>query len=129
PDDWTFYIEELVKHSTDGEKSFRAGFKELGEGGYVKRFPIREGNRIVAWETVVYENPLLSGFVQVQSVDVQKLHVGNVHVQNDALLSTDLTKNNITKNDSTKQQLLTKENTAAVVDQSFSEVTNFYEQN
>src|SRR5690625_1486003 len=31
PDDWTFYIDELIKHSTDGKSSFRSGFKELKE--------------------------------------------------------------------------------------------------
>lgn len=98
PDDWTFFMSELQEHSTDGEKSFRAGFKELTDAGYVKRFPIREGNKIISWETVVHEVPLLAGFVQVQKVDVQ-----NVHVQNDVLLSTNSTKNNNTKNNSTKR--------------------------
>lgn len=88
PDDWVFYIEELVTHSTDGEKSFRAGFKELKDCGYVERRPIREGQRIKAWETIVHEvpqdNSLLSHSVHVQSVDVR-----SEHVQNDRLLSTD----------------------------------------
>ncbi|MED3839744.1 phage replication protein [Niallia circulans] len=90
PDDWTFYVEELIKHSTDGEKSFRAGFKELKDRGYVKRVPIREGQRIVSWETHVYETPLLADFVHVENVDVQ-----NVLVQNDGLLSN----NSILSND------------------------------
>lgn len=94
PDDWTFYIEELVKHSTDGESSFRAGFKELRDRGYVKRIPIREGSRIVSWETKVYENPLLCGF---QQVDNQ--HVGFLEVENRRLLSNDFElSNNNTKN-------------------------------
>lgn len=92
PDDWTFYIDEMIKHSTDGEKSFRSGFKELKEMGYVKREPIREGQRIVRWETIVYENPLLA----------EKLHVGNVHVGNVHVQNGDATKNDSTKNDSTK---------------------------
>ena len=37
PDDWTFYLEELEKHSTDGMSSLRSGFKELQENGYVTR--------------------------------------------------------------------------------------------
>ncbi|QDH23494.1 DnaD domain protein [Saccharibacillus brassicae] len=100
PDDWKFHIEELAKHSTDGEKGLRSGWKELIENGYVNRVPIREGQRIAYWETQVFEhpslnplhsenrqieNPLLSG-----SVHVQKLHVDPVHVQDRRLLSIDL---------------------------------------
>lgn len=90
PDDWTFYLEELMKHSTDGEASFRSGFKELTDGGYVKRFPVRKGNRIDRWETVVYENPLLPDFQQVENLDVGKLEVESLDLGNQALLSTEL---------------------------------------
>lgn len=87
PDDWRFYLTELQEHSTDGEKAFRSGFKELTDAGYVKRFPVRKGRRIERWETVVYENPLLAGFV----------HVQKLQVQNDVLLNNNCTKNNNTK--------------------------------
>ncbi|MFP3499402.1 hypothetical protein SB759_34865, partial [Pseudomonas sp. SIMBA_059] len=40
PDDWYFRMDELMKHSADGEKSFRSGFNELKDYGYVKRFPV-----------------------------------------------------------------------------------------
>jgi uncharacterized phage protein (TIGR02220 family) len=91
PDDWVFYVTELTKHSIDGEKAFRSGLKELKENGYVKRNPVREGNKIVGWETVVTEIPsqtldksLLACFVHVENEQVQ-----NVHVQKDVLLSTE----------------------------------------
>lgn len=44
PDDWTFHISELARHAKDGEDSLRTGFKELKELGYVKRYPVRDGN-------------------------------------------------------------------------------------
>lgn len=93
PDDWTFYMDELVQHATDGERSFRAGFKELQDCGYVVRRPIREGQRIKAWETIVHEVPqddsLLCGFEDVQKQQVQNEDVQKLHVQNSRLLSTD----------------------------------------
>ncbi|MDW8515083.1 conserved phage C-terminal domain-containing protein [Priestia flexa] len=96
PDDWTFYIEELVKHSTDGEASFRSGFKELKTHGYVKRYPLREGNRITGWETVVHEVPqddsLDGEFQQVENLHVENEDVENEDVENQRLLSTDSTK-------------------------------------
>lgn len=94
PNDWTFYLDELMTHSTDGERSFRSGFKELTDNGYVKREPVREGQRIVRWETIVYENPLLCSFVDVQNEDVQK-----VDVQNVPSTKNDSTKNELTKNE------------------------------
>lgn len=95
PDDWTFYITELVSHATDGEKSFRSGFNELRDSGYVKRVPIYEGNKISHWETVVYEIPqTLDVTLHSQNVHVQKVDVQNVHVQKDALLSTDVLPSN-----------------------------------
>lgn len=90
PNDWVFYMDELMSHSTDREKSFRSGFKELKDNGYVKRFPVYENKKIIRWETVVYEmsqtqeTPLLS-----QNVQVGKVDVGLVDVEKEALLSTD----------------------------------------
>ena len=95
PDNWTFYIDELIKHSTDGKASFRSGFKELQEKGYIKRYPIRKGNKIDRWETVVLENPLLTDFQEVENQEVE-----NQEVENRTLLNNDNTKNDNTKNDS-----------------------------
>lgn len=128
PDDWKFYMNELVKHATDGERALRAGFKELQELGYVVRRPIREGQRIKEWETVVYEVPnedsLLCAFVQVQSEDVQKLQVQSEDVQNSTLLSTD---NNqvLNKPNTDNNQVLTTTNEKP--SSSSSEIFNFYE--
>lgn len=94
PDDWKIYLEEVANHSTDGIKSFRSGWKELENAGYVKRYPIRDEHKIVAWETVVSEKAdLLSHFVHVEKVEVQ-----NVHVHNGTLLNTNSTKDLLEQN-------------------------------
>jgi len=97
PDNWTFYMDELIQHSTDGKASFRSGFNELREMGYVKRHPIRKGNRIVKWETIVLENPANSLLTDFQ--EVEKQEVENQEVGNRTLLNNDSTKNDSTKND------------------------------
>lgn len=99
PNDWKFHIEELASHSTDGEKGLRAGWNELKELGYINRIPIREGQRIVSWETQIFEHPSLNplhaenGKVQdslhADSVHVPFVDVASVHVQNRRLLSID----------------------------------------
>jgi hypothetical protein len=58
PDDWKFYVEELVKHTTDGENSTRTGIIELEKLGYIKRYPIKEKGKIISWAMDIYEVPL-----------------------------------------------------------------------
>lgn len=90
PDDWIFYMEELIKHASDGEKAFRSGFNELKKYGYVKRFPIYENKKIVRWETIVFESPQIVGNdILSQNVQVGNVNVGSVDVENEVLLNTD----------------------------------------
>lgn len=94
PDDWKFYVENLVEQSTDGEKSFRAGWKELKELGYIQRKPVRDNGKITQWLTIVVESPdmPLADFVHVENLQVENVDVENLHVENAGLLNTDKTK-------------------------------------
>ncbi|KAA0784623.1 MULTISPECIES: DnaD domain protein [Bacillus] len=90
PDDWVFYREELSQHAKDGINSLRAGMKELKEYGYIKRFPIRdEKNKIVRWETIIYEIPV-DDFPSVENLPAENPVDGNLLVENRKLLNTDL---------------------------------------
>lgn len=109
PDDWVFYMEELQSHSTDGKASFQSGFKELKDCGYVERRPVREGQRIKEWETIVHEipvNPLQPDFQEV----------GFQEVENQQLLSTDI------------NQVLNKPNTknTNISTSSISSISKYY---
>ncbi|MCS5500908.1 DnaD domain protein [Lysinibacillus sp. A4] len=129
PDDWVFHMKELVTHSTDGERAFRAGFKELQDHGYVTRQPVREGQRIASWETIVHEVPqedsLLCGFVHVENEEVQNVHVQNEDVQNSRLLSTD---NNqvLNKPNTDNNQVLTEREESQSVNP-FLEIKNSFD--
>ena len=126
PNDWVFYVEELITHSTDGKTSFESGLKELKKLGYVSRVPIRDEKtkKIVKWETVVREEPippksdkqgeeshnpenLGSGKPNdrenesLESQSLKNYSVGEPLMENDSLLSTDVTKNDCTKYDLT----------------------------
>ncbi|MBE7123656.1 DnaD domain-containing protein [Bacillus cereus] len=90
PDDWVFYREELSQHAKDGINSLRAGMKELKEYGYIKRFPIKDAkNKIVRWETIIYEIPL-DDFPPVENPPVGKPDAGKPLVENRKLLNTDI---------------------------------------
>jgi len=88
PDDWTYYLDELVKHSTEGKASFRSGFKELQDRGYVKRVKRRKNDGTFKWETIVFEQPH-TVFPQVDNPHVEKPHVEKPSMDNRKLLSTE----------------------------------------
>lgn len=61
PNNWQVQPSDLARRFGVGRDYIYAGLKELREAGYAARQPIREGNRIVRWEMVIYEshNPAL----------------------------------------------------------------------
>lgn len=95
PDDWTFHISELARHAKDGEDSLRTGFKELKELGYVKRYPVRDGNtkKIARWDTEIYETPQRD-MPQMENQDVVKPYEENQKLLNTNRLNTNKRNNN-----------------------------------
>ncbi|EJP86238.1 MULTISPECIES: DnaD domain protein [Bacillus cereus group] len=90
PDDWVFYREELSQHAKDGINSLRAGMQELKEYGYIRRFPVRdEKNKIVRWETIIYEIPV-DDYPPVENPPAGKPVAGNLPVENQKLLNTNI---------------------------------------
>lgn len=93
PSDWEIYLEELQNNATDGRDSFRSGWKELQEAGYVRRYPVRDQGKIVEWRTEVRETidattfPPQSAFPHMEKPQVEK-----PHMENPKLLSTYSTK-------------------------------------
>lgn len=71
PDNFRFYLDELVKHTTDKKDSIRTGMKELELLGYVHRYSVKnERGKITSWELDIYESPSLrpeSGFPVVEN--------------------------------------------------------------
>ena len=56
PDDWKFYMNDLIQKSTDGERSLIAGLKELEEYGYLYRFKKQnEKGQFEGWEWSFFE--------------------------------------------------------------------------
>lgn len=87
PDDWIFYMEELQKHATDGESSFKSGFNELKELGYVERIRKQKSDGTFKWETIVHEKPL-TDIPLVEKPQVEKPRVDNRPLLSTNKLST-----------------------------------------
>lgn len=87
PDDWNINLKEVMTHATDGEGSFRSGWKELEEKGYTKRYPVKDEQtkRIKYWQTVIHE---IAQKPHSEKPHVEKPDVEKPHVENSNLLST-----------------------------------------
>lgn len=104
PDDWVLYLEELQNHATDKKASFRTGWKELTEKGYVKRYPIRDKGKIIEWRTEIRETVGISTISpQTDFQEVENLEVENLEVENQKLLSTNNTNYLNTQNTNNKK--------------------------
>ncbi|QPQ35926.1 DnaD domain-containing protein [Lysinibacillus sp. JNUCC-52] len=128
PDDWVFYLDELMTHSTDGKASFRAGFNELKTCGYIERKPIREGQRIKEWETVVHEvpiNSLLTDFQEVEKQEIENQEVGFQEVENRTLLSID--NNQVLNKPNTDNNQVLKERKESQSVNPFLEIKNSFD--
>lgn len=55
PEDWQFYLCDLIKQSTDGRESIRSGLKELENAGYLHRSQKRTNGHFGSAEWVFYE--------------------------------------------------------------------------
>jgi hypothetical protein len=58
PDDWIFYVADIIKQSTDGRDAVKAGLKELEEAGYLLKY--QKKNKDGTWgemEWIFYETP------------------------------------------------------------------------
>jgi DnaD/phage-associated family protein len=100
PDNWTFYNEELMKHSPDGSSTFKAAMKELREYGYVvRRKKQDEKGRFVGWETIVYEHPVENeDNRQVENRPSKNRPSVNRQSENDPLLNNKELNNNLLNN-------------------------------
>lgn len=59
PNDWTFYLCDIVKQSKDGKESVRSGLKELEEAGYLYRTYKKDPKtgQMLGAEYVFFETP------------------------------------------------------------------------
>lgn len=104
PNDWVIYLEEVMKHSTDGRDSFRSGWKELEKVGYVKRFAHKEKGVIKEWRTIVSESADLATFPpDTDFPEVEKPQMDNPEVENPKLQSTDIQSTNKPITEDTKK--------------------------
>lgn len=87
PNDWSFYLSDLVNQSIDGKDSVRAGLKELEDSGYLKRNRFRnEKGQLCESEWVFSEIPFSIGLEPKSDNPT----LDNPTLDNPTLISTDV---------------------------------------
>lgn len=97
-DSWNFYEVEVLKHSTDGKASLKAGLKELESAGYLKRYRVRDGKGFLRESKWILSEEPMSDF---PTLDYPTLE--NRTLENRTLTNTNYnnTNNNNTNNNNT----------------------------
>ena len=128
---WDFYEVEVLKHSTDGRASLRAGLKELEEHGYLKRYRNRDDKGILReskW--ILSEQPM---------IDFPKLDKPTLDyptLDNRTLTNTNY--NNTNNNNTDKNEAVVDTSLVNIVDQpeeesidddGFGKIVEFYQEN
>lgn len=86
PDNWQINVKHLITQSDQGSNYVYARLKELQALGYAKKIAVRESGKITQWDWVIYEEPPLHDFQ-----DVENLHVENPSIiNNDHILNNDI---------------------------------------
>lgn len=58
PDDWQFYVTEIVKNTKDSKDAISTGIKELMDCGYIERYRKRDEKGVLReYVYLVYESP------------------------------------------------------------------------
>ena len=58
PDDWTYYMQEIIKSAKDGRDSTRNGIKELEKYGYLIRVKSKnQYGQFSGWNYYIYDEP------------------------------------------------------------------------
>lgn len=130
-DSWNFYEVEVLKHSTDGKASLKAGLKELEFAGYLKRYRVRDGKGFLRESKWILSEEPMSDYPTLDNPTLE-----NRTLENRTLTNTNY--NNTNNNNTDKNEAVVDTSLVNIVDQSeeesidddgFGKVVEFYQEN
>lgn len=129
-DSWNFYEVEVLKHSTDGKASLKAGLKELEFAGYLKRYRVRDGKGFLRESKWILSEEPMSDYPTLDNPTLE-----NRMLENRTLTNTNY--NNTNNNNTDKNEAVVDTSLVNIVDQSeeesiddgFGKVVEFYQDN
>nr|DAU85690.1 MAG TPA: Dna polymerase B [Caudoviricetes sp.] len=130
-DSWNFYEVEVLKHSTDGKASLKAGLKELESAGYLKRYRVRDGKGFLRESKWILSEEPMSDYPTLDNPTLE-----NRTLENRTLTNTNY--NNTNNNNTDKNEAVVDTSLVNIVDQpeeesiddaGFRKIVEFYQEN
>lgn len=128
---WDFYEVEVLKHSTDGRASLRAGLKELEEHGYLKRYRNRDDKGILRESKWILSEQPMFDFPKLDKPTLDYPTLDNRTLTNTNYNNTN--NNNTDKNeavvDTSLVNIVNQPEEESIDDDGFGKVVEFYQKN
>lgn len=128
---WDFYEVEVLKHSTDGRASLRAGLKELEEHGYLKRYRNRDDKGILRESKWILSEQPMFDFPKLDKPTLDYPTLDNRTLTNTNYNNTN--NNNTDKNeavvDTSLVNILDQPEEESIDDDGFGKIVEFYQEN
>ena len=128
---WDFYEVEVLKHSTDGRASLRAGLKELEEHGYLKRYRNRDDKGILRESKWILSEQPMFDFPKLDKPTLDYPTLDNRTLTNTNYNNTN--NNNTDKNeavvDTSLVNIVDQPEEESIDDDGFGKLVEFYQEN
>ena len=131
-DSWDFYEVEVLKHSTDGRASLRAGLKELEEHGYLKRYRNRDDKGILRESKWILSEQPMFDFPKLDKPTLDYPTLDNRTLTNTNQNNTNLNNTNLNEDavvDTSLVNIVDQPEEESIDDDGFAKVVDFYKTN
>lgn len=130
-DSWDFYEVEVLKHSTDGRASLRAGLKELEEHGYLKRYRNRDDKGILRESKWILSEQPMFDFPKLDKPTLDYPTLDNRTLTNTNQNNTNLNNTNLNEDAVVDTSLvnIVDQPEEESIDDGFGKIVEFYQEN
>ena len=136
-DSWDFYEVEVLKHSTDGRASLRAGLKELEEHGYLKRYRNRDDKGILRESKWILSEQPMFDFPKLDKPTLDKPTLDKPTLDNRTLTNTNQNNTNLNNTnlnedavvDTSLVNIVDQPEEESIDDDGFGKIVEFYQEN
>lgn len=131
-DSWNFYEVEVLKHSTDGKASLKAGLKELESAGYLKRYRVRDGKGFLRESKWILSEEPMSDYPTLDNPTLENRTLENRTLTNTNYNNTNNNNTNLNEDavvDTSLVNIVDQPEEEAIDDDGFGKIVEFYQEN
>lgn len=131
-DSWNFYEVEVLKHSTDGKASLKAGLKELESAGYLKRYRVRDGKGFLRESKWILSEEPMSDYPTLDNPTLENRTLENRTLTNTNYNNTNNNNTNLNEDavvDTSLVNIVDQPEEESIDDDGFGKIVEFYQEN